>query len=271
MTSTAVNRSIKIDCSSLIIGKEYTRQHLAKLWGYNGTQGLEKGIIPVANSNTIILFITKDKDKYSTQYTDILSESTLSIEGQERHGTDKHVIDADTVYIFYRKAKKIKNVSVPFIYKGTAHLTEYTINTNGPSKFVFSLNNDIYSDQILSEEEVFNIGMMSPSISEGTKKYISHTQYERNPKNRAEAIRIHGHSCAICGFDFDKIYGKDIASGFIEIHHIIPLSKTGQRTVNPETDLIPVCSNCHSMLHHKRLFPPSVKELKEIFTKKNNK
>jgi predicted HNH restriction endonuclease len=46
-------------------------------------------------------------------------------------------------------------------------------------------------------------------------------------------------------------YG-DIGQGFIHIHHLIPLSGIKQDyRLNPETDLIPVCPNCHAMLHRR--------------------
>ncbi|PCP15512.1 HNH endonuclease, partial [Klebsiella pneumoniae] len=36
------------------------------------------------------------------------------------------------------------------------------------------------------------------------------------------------------------------------IHHLIPLSGIKQDyRLNPETDLIPVCPNCHAMLHRR--------------------
>ena len=42
------------------------------------------------------------------------------------------------------------------------------------------------------------------------------------------------------------------AKGFIHIHHLIPLSGIKQDyRLNPETDLIPVCPNCHAMLHRR--------------------
>lgn len=69
--------------------------------------------------------------------------------------------------------------------------------------------------------------------------------------NRARAIEIHGSKCQICGFDFDNQYGPSLARGYIEVHHIRPLSEE-RELVDPETDLMPVCSNCHSMLHRKR-------------------
>jgi predicted HNH restriction endonuclease len=49
---------------------------------------------------------------------------------------------------------------------------------------------------------------------------------------------------------FHEKYGEAMR-GFIHVHHLAPLSSRGAaHDVNPETDLIPVCPNCHAFLHH---------------------
>ncbi|RBP04953.1 HNH endonuclease [Rossellomorea aquimaris] len=94
------------------------------------------------------------------------------------------------------------------------------------------------------------------------------TRYERNPINRAKAIEIHGITCKACGFDFKEIYGER-GSGFIEVHHINPLFSMGKETdINPETDLVPLCSNCHRMIHRKKNSILTVEELKMLLKKK---
>jgi hypothetical protein len=62
-------------------------------------------------------------------------------------------------------------------------------------------------------------------------------------------IAYFGCRCAVCGFDFEAMYGER-GRGFMHVHHLVPLSiiATGYN-VNPVTDLIPVCPNCHAMLH----------------------
>lgn len=55
--------------------------------------------------------------------------------------------------------------------------------------------------------------------------------------------------CECCGFDFEKAYGKT-GEDYIEIHHRFPFSQTeGEHPVDAITDLVPLCSNCHSMIH----------------------
>ena len=87
---------------------------------------------------------------------------------------------------------------------------------------------------------------------------------ERNPKLRQQALDIHGYSCSICGFNFLERYGE-IGRGFIHVHHVNPLSQTGEQIVDPKTDLVPVCPNCHSMIHRDKNHILTIEELKLIF------
>ncbi|WP_212749472.1 HNH endonuclease [Acinetobacter bohemicus] len=66
-----------------------------------------------------------------------------------------------------------------------------------------------------------------------------------------------------CGFDFYKTYGV-IGQNYIHVHHIIPISKIRKNyQVDPIKDLIPLCANCHAMIH--RTTPAlSIDKLKEI-------
>ena len=100
--------------------------------------------------------------------------------------------------------------------------------------------------------------------TEGKRAVYYTTKYERSSKNRDAAIRIHGTKCMICGFDFEQKYGE-LGKGYIEVHHIKPLATLEQEVVvNPETDLICVCANCHRMLHRFKNYIVPVEELKCI-------
>lgn len=90
---------------------------------------------------------------------------------------------------------------------------------------------------------------MSNDRLEGKKLESYSTRYERDSNNRSNAIRIHRTKCMACGFDFEEVYGE-LGKGFIEVHHIKPLSTLDEEIViNPATDLICLCSNCHRMIH----------------------
>lgn len=100
-------------------------------------------------------------------------------------------------------------------------------------------------------------------VSEGTAKQIKSIKYERNPINRQICLANKGYKCSVCGFNFEKKYGI-IGKDFIEVHHIVPVSKMGDNyKIDPIKELYPLCSNCHSMIHRKD--PPySIEELKKI-------
>lgn len=106
--------------------------------------------------------------------------------------------------------------------------------------------------------------------TEGKKYLIYTTKYERNPKNRKQAIDIHGTKCQVCGFDFEKVYG-DLGNGYIEVHHKVPLYSLDEEIeINPETDLCCLCSNCHRMIHHRRNQIITMDELKTIVNSRNS-
>ncbi|WP_420822966.1 HNH endonuclease [Vibrio variabilis] len=70
----------------------------------------------------------------------------------------------------------------------------------------------------------------------------------------------------MCNINFGEVYG-DIGAGFIHVHHVTPLSKIKQEyTVDPVKDLVPVCPNCHAMLHQK-VPPYTISELQKIIAK----
>lgn len=102
------------------------------------------------------------------------------------------------------------------------------------------------------------------SANEGSKSSYFGTRYERRKDLRMKAIAIHGLDCKACGFDFEIAYGEH-AKGFIHVHHVVPISRFGGETaVNPRTDLVTLCANCHAMVHRRQDVTLSVDDLKGI-------
>lgn len=84
--------------------------------------------------------------------------------------------------------------------------------------------------------------------AEEGEAYKCHTkEYRRNKKLRDSVAKEREYKCEICGFNFHDFYGS-IGDGFIEVHHINPVSANKRKT--KREDLLCVCSNCHSMLHN---------------------
>lgn len=109
------------------------------------------------------------------------------------------------------------------------------------------------------------VGQESPGAQrylEGRGLSIIQTKYERDPAAREACLNAHGYSCKCCLFDFERVYGSELGRKFIHVHHKDPLAN-GERQVDPINDLVPVCPNCHAMLHRET--PPiSVEHLKLI-------
>lgn len=102
------------------------------------------------------------------------------------------------------------------------------------------------------------------TLPEGAKKTVVVNRYERNRQARRKCLAHHGTACVVCGIDFGVAY-DGIADGFIHVHHITPISAIGvEYELDPITDLVPVCPNCHAMLHHGVDEPRSVDELKAL-------
>jgi hypothetical protein len=101
------------------------------------------------------------------------------------------------------------------------------------------------------------------TYTEGARKQVTVNAYERDPKARMACISHHGYNCAVCGFNFEARYG-DRGREFTHVHHLRPMALTnGEYQLNPIEDLLPVCPNCHAMLHRGENLM-SIEELRGI-------
>lgn len=103
-----------------------------------------------------------------------------------------------------------------------------------------------------ADQEVFLETEISPKekklCPEGSLIQIWVSRYERNSQGVARALKTHGNKCLGCSTDFKLIYGDDIKD-IVHVHHLYPFKDYGERKTNPETDLIPLCPNCHAVVH----------------------
>ncbi|MGR6837962.1 HNH endonuclease [Aliivibrio wodanis] len=123
------------------------------------------------------------------------------------------------------------------------------IKTTGNPVSLQKQIDDIYFSML--DDIDLNTGLLDPEsiYIEGASQQVWVNRYERDSRARKKCLDKFGYTCQICNFDFVKKYGLH-GQDFIEVHHIKPLHTLGKGyRVNPEIDLIPVCSNCHSMLH----------------------
>ena len=144
------------------------------------------------------------------------------------------------VHIFFRE-----NNAEPFTYIGLGQPA--SIDDTVPVEIRWTFAAQGHEDNLPDEDQ----DKVDSRIEGGSTEVIAR-RYERNPSARAQCIKHYGHRCQVCGVDFGEVYGP-WGEGFIHVHHHTPISTTnGQYTIDPIRDLIPVCPNCHAMLHRKK-------------------
>lgn len=99
---------------------------------------------------------------------------------------------------------------------------------------------------------------------EGTPRDVVLTRYERDPIARRLCLLHWGNECRVCKFDFRAVYGE-AGADIIHVHHHVPLATHSKKhDVDPVRDLVPVCANCHAVIH-RRSPPYSVIEMRRMF------
>ena len=107
-------------------------------------------------------------------------------------------------------------------------------------------------------------------IQEGTKRLTEVSVYQRSTTLRNYAITYFTKedriSCHCCSFNFGDFYGEAIGKGFIEIHHTKPIFKYEDEDIENTLheavkNLIPICSNCHRMIHRNWKKPLEIQDL----------
>jgi putative restriction endonuclease len=144
------------------VGQTYTRVNLAKIWGYKSHAAISRGVITPRDTNYVILFVTKLKQKSLTQYNDFIDGEYLVWEGELKHGSDKRIINArknqDHIHLFYRDIHHS-----PFIYKGEVFLLDAQQKHDKPSEFIFTINkkqvigNDVFQDIKYAENQFIDL------------------------------------------------------------------------------------------------------------------
>jgi 5-methylcytosine-specific restriction enzyme A len=95
----------------------------------------------------------------------------------------------------------------------------------------------------VEEDDTFAVGAVT---------HVFVNRYERDPAARSACIDHYGGAkCQICRINFGQAYGE-FGMDYIHVHHLYPktLRQEGYK-IDPTTELIPVCPNCHAMLHYR--------------------
>jgi putative restriction endonuclease len=178
-----------LDFTSLVVGNEYDRPYLAKLWGYEDYHAISRGVIIPRGENNIILFVTKDKQEYLTQYEDHIEQDILFWEGEKQHGCDQRIIERrDTIHVFFRE----KHHSF-FIYQGKVILLGYRLHSDRPSQFTFQLIDKKVTELSIVEDVRSSYGLLETEKEAIIKSRRGQGIYRTN------ALQL-WKTCSVTGF-----------------------------------------------------------------------
>ena len=125
-----------VEFESLLIGEEYGRPELAKLWGYRDWHAIGRGIFTPSKEKKLVLFVTEEKQEALTQYRDHFDGDQLFMQGEKSHSSDHRLAlstnSGDEIHLFHRRIHHID-----FTYLGLVQLVGHRIREDVPSEFVF--------------------------------------------------------------------------------------------------------------------------------------
>lgn len=237
----------------------------------------QNGLVDWRMSNAFskgdIVFVYKTKPEQRIRYRMEIKSVGLSIDEafeQESFWEDKDAYYSRLGFYKYARFKLLEEYSDDIM--SLHHLHEHGVSGYIQSimqckneeliKFLLhpydTVNDDVYDVDYPEDDD---------KLYEGALVKVMANKYERNQKARRECVAQKGYKCLVCGCDFETTYGE-IGKGFIHVHHVVPISSIGKEyELDVDKDLVPVCPNCHYMLHRKD--PPyTIEELKDMFKSK---
>jgi hypothetical protein len=214
---------------------------------------------PVQDKESLDIFINKvqfvlDKERTDSRRRTRPGCYITNLSQQEKESLVKALIQL---------GKSLSHNDISFLGSNTEIIANHS-NTQSGHEFYsnggeanHSANNCkiiVYPEENKEEDNLYREGKLE-------KVYVNH--YERNPSARLRCLEHFGYSCAVCDMNFKDRYGS-IGQEYIHVHHKTPLSTIGDDyKIDAVRDLIPVCPNCHAMLH-KNNPPFSVEALKSM-------
>jgi 5-methylcytosine-specific restriction protein A len=151
----------------------------------------------------------------------------------------KELLSSKNVLVFTRE-----NSRDPFAFEGHGIVKKYF--NESPIKIRWSFEELDLGYEVVIPEEI-----KETNIYEGAYKTIKVNVYERSGDARKKCIEHWGCHCYVCKFDFSLQF-PSLKKKFIHVHHKVPISTIKKSyKVDPIKDLIPVCPNCHAMIHSR--------------------
>ncbi|MDD4855688.1 MAG: HNH endonuclease [Sulfuricurvum sp.] len=239
--------------------------HLPALYLIN----LKSGEITTTELSNLLRDILNPKDedldildgRNDDKFSQIVRNLTATERSFVRNGYIERETGRNKPLFITEKGKNFLNKNYEFV----KYLFSNDFNFKDMIDSFKSINSPQYSTKQISfiDENII--------ITEGRNKVVETKAYQRSSKLRNLAIEyytLNGRiKCKACCFDFEEFYG-DYGKGFIEIHHQKPVfmfdeSELEKTIENALENVIPICPNCHRMIHKTRAVPLTFDEIKE--------
>lgn len=182
----------------LNVGHVYTREKLATIFGITDAT-LNTGVFRPAGTNSVWLFVTKDKPQDRTQYQDRLEGDRLYWQGQTSGRTDAMIVAHESrdleLLLFYRE-RKYEHPKAAFRFEGRFRYVSHS--GAKPSSFVLErLGERIEaSAPIGPEAEPFD----PTSVEDGRAKIMGMvTRRQGQGRFRTALLNAYGSRCTVTG------------------------------------------------------------------------
>lgn len=140
-------------------------------------------------------------------------------------------------------------------------------NTKGVRRVVDQI--DKRKKVVSFEEELTGEGLVTTA-----KEVKRRTRSAKLRQAAIERYSVNGHiQCHCCGTDFSVTYGPEYSDSCIEIHHRKPIFMYEDGDINRTIadalqNVIPVCPNCHRVIHRYKLFSDDgIRKLKRVIAR----
>ena len=200
---------------------------------------------------------------------------------QKAFWKDKTQLGSIKEYAVFEKLQKVDKATLSFDYFLQKKLvsdapiqgrrTDRDKAPNDPIRIFLDHIVNEFGNDALETNYPDEANVESKTFPEGAKQTVQVNRYERNPEARAKWIEFHKARCKVCDMSFAETYGS-FAKDFIHVHHKKPLYEISEQyEVDPKNDLMPVCPNCHAMLHRQENgIPMTVERLKLLYEVSRN-
>ena len=217
----AENAASAYTSERLIVGHNYAREDLAAMFRITDAT-LNTGVFRPAGTNSVWLFVTKDKTRDRTQYQDRLEENRLYWQGQTSGRTDAMIVAHESrdleLLLFYRE-RKYEHPKAAFRFEGRFRYVSHS--GAKPSSFMLERLGERFeaSTPVGTEAEPYD----PTSVEDGRARIIGMvTRRQGQGAFRAALLNAYCRRCAVTGCTVEAV---------LEAAHIHPY-------LGPATNLV---------------------------------